>query len=93
MKFEWDENKNQGNIRKHGVDFRQAVYVFADPFALSMPDDEHSDDEERWLLLGKNLNEQILLVVHTFRYDDMIRIISARKATQNEKATYTRRAK
>ncbi|OHX37713.1 hypothetical protein BJL95_07890 [Methylomonas sp. LWB] len=93
MKFEWDENKNQNNIRKHGVDFRQAVYVFADPFALSMPDNEHSDDEERWLLLGKNLNEQILLVVHTFRYDDMIRIISARKATQNEKATYTRRAK
>lgn len=93
MKFEWDESKNQSNIRKHGVDFRQAVYVFADPFALSIPDDEHSEDEERWLLLGKNLNEQILLVVHTFRYDEVIRIISARKATQNEKATYTRRAK
>lgn len=93
MKFEWDENKNQSNIRKHGVDFRQAVYVFADPFALSMPDDEHSDDEERWLLLGKNLNEQVLLVVHTFRYENVIRIISARKATQNEKATYTRRTK
>lgn len=93
MKFEWDESKNQSNIRKHGVDFRQAVYAFADPFALSIPDDEHSEDEERWLLLGKNLNEQILLVVHTFRYDEVIRIISARKATQNEKATYTRRAK
>jgi hypothetical protein len=93
MKFEWDESKNQSNIRKHGVDFRQAVYVFADPFALSIPDDEHSEDEERWLLLGNNLNEQILLVVHTFRYDEVIRIISARKATQNEKATYTRRAK
>jgi hypothetical protein len=93
MKFEWDESKNQSNIRKHGVDFRQAVYVFADPFALSTPDDEHSDNEERWLLLGKDLNVQILLVVHTVRYDEVIRIISARKATQNEKATYTRRAK
>ncbi|NTW78145.1 MAG: BrnT family toxin [Syntrophaceae bacterium] len=91
MKFEWDEN--QSNIRKHGVDFHQAVYVFADPFALSIPDDEHSENEERWLLLGKSLNEQILLVVHPFRYDNVIRIISARKATQNEKSTYTQRAK
>lgn len=93
MKFEWDENKNLSNIRKHGVDFRQAAYVFADPFALSMPDAEHSDDEKRWLLLGKNLNEQVLLVVHTFPYDNVIRIISARKTTQNEKATYIRRTK
>jgi uncharacterized DUF497 family protein len=93
MKFEWDETKNQSNIRKHGVDFRQAVYVFTDPFALNMPDDEHSEYEERWLLLGKNLNEQVLLVVHTFRHDNVIRIISARKASKNETATYTRRAK
>ena len=48
MNFEWDENKNQANIKKHGVDFRDACYVFADQFALNMPDDEHSDDEERW---------------------------------------------
>ncbi len=75
MKSEWDENKNQINIRKHGVDFRQAVYVFADPFALSIPDDKHSENEERWLLLGKSLNEQVLLVVPTFRYDNVILII------------------
>lgn len=93
MKFAWDENKNQLNIRKHGVDFRHAVYVFSDPFALSMPDDEHSENEERWLLLGKNLSEQILLVVHSFRHDDVIRIISARKATSNEKTAYLRRAR
>ncbi len=91
MKFTWDENKNQLNIRKHGIDFSDAAYVFADPFALSIPDDEHSETEERWLLLGKNLNEQMLLVVHTFRYDDVVRIISARKATATETATYMKR--
>jgi len=91
MKFEWDENKNQLNIRKHGVDFADAAYVFSDPFALSIPDDEHSGSEERWLLLGKNLNERVLLVVHTYRYDDAIRIISARKATPTETATYVKR--
>lgn len=56
MRFEWDERKNQKNIAKHGIDFRQAIYVFSDPFALSIPDDEHSEDEERWVLLGKSLN-------------------------------------
>jgi uncharacterized protein len=52
MKFEWDENKNQINIRKHGIDFHDDAYVFSDPFALNLPDDEHSEMEERWLLLG-----------------------------------------
>jgi hypothetical protein len=47
MRFEWDENKNRANMRKHGIDFREAVYVFSDPHALSVPDDDHSDDEER----------------------------------------------
>ncbi len=93
MKFEWDESKNQANIRKHGVDFRDAVYVFADPFALNLPDDDHSADEERWLLLGVNLREQTLLVVHTYRTNNVIRIISARKATHNEKATYLKRTR
>lgn len=92
MKFEWDENKNKLNIQKHGINFRDAVYVFSDPFALNMPD-VYSETEERWLLLGKNLKEQILLVVHTFRYDDVIRIISARKATNKEKSTYLQRLK
>jgi len=92
MRFEWDETKNQANIRKHGIDFRQAAYVFSDPFALSIPDDEYSENEERWLLLGKSLSEQILLVVHTIRHDDAIRLISARKATNSEKTTYLKRA-
>ncbi len=93
MKFEWDENKNQLNMRKHGINFRDAAYVFSDPFALNMPDNEHSDNEERWLLLGKNLNDQTLLVVHTFRTTERIRIISARKATLNEKSTYHKRGR
>jgi uncharacterized DUF497 family protein len=91
MKFTWDENKNQSNIRKHGISFYEAAYVFSDPFALSIPDDDHSETEDRWLLLGKNLNERLLLVIHTLRHDDIIRIISARKATANETKTYTKR--
>ncbi len=93
MKFEWDETKNLANIRKHGVDFRDAAYVFSDPFSLSLFDDEHSDDEDRWVLLGNNLSGQTLLVVHTFRQNDVTRIISARKATPTERSAYQRRAK
>jgi uncharacterized DUF497 family protein len=92
MKFEWDELKNRANIQKHGVNFKDAVFVFSDHLALNIPD-EFAEDEERWLLLGMNLKQQILLVVHTFRGNDIIRIISARKATQKEKATYLQRAK
>ena len=91
MKFEWDENKNLLNIRKHGISFYDAAYVFSDPFALSIPDDEHSETEERWLILGKNLNQRLLLVVHTLRHNNIIRIISARKATANEATTYMKR--
>lgn len=93
MLFEWDEAKNQANIRKHGVDFREAAYVFSDPLALNIPDDDHSQDEERWVLLGKNRKERIPLVVHTYRQGDSIRLISARKATPTEQATYLKRAK
>ncbi len=91
MNFEWDEKKNQANIKKHGVDFRDACYVFADIYALNMPDTTHSDDEERWLLLGATLGGKILLVVHTERIGDIIRIISARHATKHEQKTYNER--
>jgi uncharacterized DUF497 family protein len=92
MRFEWDETKNQANIRKHGVNFRDAAYVFSDPYALNIPDDEHSEDEERWIILGRDLNQKILLVVHTPRGADSIRLISARNATPAEKSTYLKRA-
>lgn len=91
MKFGWDENKNQANIKKHGIDFAEAVYVFADPFALNIPDDEHSEKEERWIILGISLQSTVLLIVHTYREGDSIRIISARKSTKNEQRIYEQR--
>jgi len=87
MKFEWDKNKEKINIKKHGVTFEQASYVFLDKFALNRFDDEHSDEEDRWVILRKVLNETLLLVVHTFRDTDgieFVRIISTRKATKLE---------
>jgi len=92
VKFEWDENKNQANIKKHGINFAEAVYVFSDPFALNIPDNEHSDVEERWILLGKSLQMNLLLIVHTYREGDSIRIISARKSTKNEQRIYEMRS-
>ena len=86
MKFEWDTRKEKINMLKHGVTFEQASYVFADPFALNKYDDEHSENEDRWILLGRSLNETIIVVVHTFRDIDgteFVRII--KKGVQNEK--------
>ena len=94
MKFEWDSKKEFINIKKHGVTFEQASYVFTDPFALNNYDDEHSEDEDRWVLLGKSLNETILLVIHTFRDNngiEHVRIISARRATDKEQQMYKKR--
>ena len=94
MKFEWDRKKENINIKKHDVTFEQASYVFSDPFALNRYDEAHSDDEERWVLLGKSLNETILLVAHTFRDNDgkeFVRIISARRATKKEEKFYKER--
>ena len=94
MKFEWDPNKEKLNIEKHGITFEQASYVFSDQYALSMFDEDHSKYEDRWILLGIYLSENILLVVHTHKENDNIetvRIISARKATKIEKQSYQNR--
>ena len=94
MKFEWNTEKEQKNILKHGVTFEQASYVFTDPFALNIFDTEHSGNEERWIMLGKSLNQVILVVAHTFRNTEnieLVRIISARKATKSEQETYQNR--
>lgn len=83
MKFEWDPDEERANINKHAITFEQASYVFSDPFALNKYDDEHSQVEERWVLLGKSLNEVILVVIHIYRDSDgieLVRIISAGKA-------------
>lgn len=94
MKFEWNAEKELLNIQKHDVSFEQASYVFADPFALNKYDNNHSHEEDRWVLLGKSINEVILVVIHTIR-DDMdlekVRIISARKATKSENQAYQKR--
>lgn len=85
--FEWDDEKAAINLRKHGVDFEEAKTVFEDPFALTIADDPHSHDEERWIILGFSLLARVLLVVHTERIE-RIRIISARQATPLERAQY-----
>jgi uncharacterized protein len=62
MKFEWDINKETLNLKKHGVSFEQAAYVFADPYALSVFDENHSENEDRWVLLGKTIKNFCLLL-------------------------------
>ena len=96
MKFEWDTAKEQRNVQKHGVSFEQACYVFADPHALSLFDSEHSQSEDRWIMLGQSQNQVILVVVHPYRISgkiETVRIISARKASKNEQKTYHAKCK
>ena len=88
--FDWDENKNQINQRKHGVSFEEAKTVFYDEQALLEYDELHSADEDRFRLIGYSDNGNILLVVHCIRDENVIRIISSRKATATEKAGYER---
>ena len=89
IKFEWDSPKATTNLRKHGVSFEEAQSVFYDEFAVQFFDEEHSSDEDRFLLLGMSSDARLLLVCHCEREDgDVIRIISARKATANEAQCY-----
>ena len=87
--FEWDENKNAINKQKHQISFEEAQTVFDDPNAIMIPDTEHSEEEERFILLGFSNNVKLLVVCHCYRQSDtVIRIISARKATKNEARQY-----
>jgi uncharacterized DUF497 family protein len=89
IRFEWDSAKATANFRKHGVSFDEAQSVFYDEFAVQFFDEEHSASEERFLLLGMSVGAQLLLVCHCEREaGDIIRIISARKATKRESAFY-----
>lgn len=76
LQFEWDENKAEQNIDKHGVAFAEAATIFGDPLSLTIPDPLHSIDEERFLTLGESANGDLLVVAHTDRQGS-IRIISA----------------
>jgi len=91
--FEWDPAKAISNRAKHGVSFEQAATIFRDPQLISVADDEHSDDEDRWATMGFDSQGTLLVVVHTFSEDAnggvSIRIISARRATRYEAGQYT----
>jgi uncharacterized protein len=89
--FDWDPAKAASNRKKHGVSFEDAQTVFYDEFAVQFYDEPHSNDEERFLMLGMSSGAQLLLVCHCERDDnEVIRIISARKATKRESAFYKR---
>ena len=89
IKFEWDSAKATANIKKHGVSFEEAQSAFYEEFAIQFFDDDHSSDEERFLLLGMSTGSRLLLVAHCERAaGHVIRIISARKATKRESAFY-----
>lgn len=93
IRFEWDENKNEINKRKHGVSFEEAATVFGDADGLMISDDEHSDEEDRFILLGFSLTAKLLVVCHCYRETDtVIRIISARKANRSEERQYIERS-
>ncbi len=81
--FEWDPEKALGNEQKHGVTFDEASSVFADTLSLTIHDPLHSEDEERFIIIGISCRNRLLTVVHTER-GEKIRIISARKATKKE---------
>ena len=89
MKFTWDENKAQTNQKKHSVTFEEAKTVFFDDSGRLIPDPDHSEDEDRFILLGQSSEFRLLLVCHCYREnDEQIRIISARKANKFEQKQY-----
>lgn len=92
LRFEWSTSKSIANRRKHGVSFEEAETVFSDDRALLIGDPEHSEDEDRFVLLGLSSLTRTLVVCHCYRErDEVIRIISARKADRSERAEYDRR--
>ncbi len=94
IRFEWDEKKNRENRRKHGVSFDEAQTVFFDENAIRFFDPDHSEDEDRFLMLGISFRLRTLVVCHCYRAGDaVIRIISARKANRKEEKVYWSRRK
>lgn len=89
IRFEWDDNKNEINKKKHKISFEEARTVFYDDAALVIDDPEHSEDEDRFIILGLSKRANLLVVCHCYRESDtVIRIISARKATKTESQYY-----
>ena len=89
LKFSWDERKNKSNRKKHGVSFEEAKTVFLDDFARLIFDPDHSENEDRFILLGHSLKPRLLVVCHCYHdRDDTIHIISARNAEKSERNIY-----
>jgi len=89
LRFEWDKRKNNANIKKHKVSFEEAQTAFKDENAIQFFDPDHSDDEDRFILLGMSMKLRALVVCHCFRESELkIRIISARKADKLEERDY-----
>lgn len=94
FEFVWDEAKARSNAKKHGVSFDEAQSAFADERARVIDDPDHSDDEDRFILLGLSAKPRLLVVVYAYRdREARIRIISARKATPQERTLYNQRAR
>ena len=90
LTFEWDNRKAAANLRKHGVSFEEAQAVFFDDEAREFFDPDHSEDEARFLLVGRSYRLRVLLICHCFRESEgAIRIISARRATKKERTAYS----
>lgn len=87
MKFEWDNRKATSNERKHKVSFTEAICVFQDTLSVTYPDIDHSEEEDRFLIIGAASTGSVVVVSHTF-CKETIRIISARKATTKERSFY-----
>lgn len=89
MNFEWDEAKNRINQKKHGISFEEATKIFEDIYAILFDDPDHSEEEERFLIIGMSGKKGVCIVSHCYREEEeKIRIISARKATKTEQSFY-----
>jgi len=89
LRFEWEEKKNAANRRKHGVSFEEARTAFLDDNARVIPDPDHSEGEDRFVLIGLSISLRVLIVCHCYRQtEEIVRIISARRADQNEIRQY-----
>ena len=87
MQFDWDPAKAEANEAKHGVTFAEAATCFGDPLGLVIHDPDHSDQEDRFVLMGESYGGRLLVVVHVDR-EDVVRIVSARQATRRERKSY-----
>ena len=94
LEFEWDKKKEKANVKKHGVSFDEARSAFFDENAIQFYDPDHSDEEDRFILLGLSLKPQVLVVCHCFRESEtVVRIISAREADKDEELVYWKQIK